>query len=113
MKILLTIAVAVCVALGFNGTIGQPTTADCWTVHDGLNHPCNAHGTLYEPREWRITAKQGLDHECWRLAMTLAHPGPDDPDETNFTDCNDQPTYDRYHVGDSYWAPDPMVMLRG
>jgi hypothetical protein len=116
MKILLIALAAICVAFGFDGTTGgTPQTAApaCATVHDGLNHPCDSHGTLYNPRQWRITDKQGLDHDCWRLVMTLANPGPDDPDESTFTDCNDQTTYDHYRIGDTYWAPDSMVMLRG
>jgi hypothetical protein len=84
------------------------------TNPDGGNHPCALHGKVYQPVEWRVISKDGLDsvdHECWRLVMTLAHPGPDDPDESNFSDCDSQAVYDRYQVGDSYWSPDPQTML--
>lgn len=110
----------VLVGLGIYGGRNTPTitqagadTPQCWTVHDGLNHPCVSHGRLREPTEWRITDKQGLDHDCWRLVMTLAHHGPDDADETTFTDCNTQATYGHYRVGDSYWAPDFATQLAG
>lgn len=111
---------AVLIAVGIYGARNTPTitpaTTDvpqCWQLHDGINQPCASHGKLRTMVEWRITDKQGLDHDCWRLAMTLAHPGPDDPDESNFTDCNSKDTYDRYQIGDSYWSPDSMTQLAG
>ena len=87
-------------------------TPQCWTVHDGLNHPCQSRGELRNPIEWRITDKQGVDSDCWRLVMRPVHldPGVDD---ATFTDCNDKATYDHYNVGDTYWAPDSITMLRG
>lgn len=118
MKTALIVALAaLCVALGFTGTIGHTDTAPantpaCWAVHDGLNHPCVSRGELRNPIEWRITDKQGVDSDCWRLVMHPVHldPGVDD---STFTDCNNRATYDHYNVGDTYWAPDPMTMLRG
>lgn len=116
MNWIIAVTAAVLVTLGFNGTIGHSAPANapaCWAEHEGINRPCDSHGKLVDPVEWRITDKQGLDHDCWRLVMTLAHPGPDDPDESTYTDCNTQAVYDHYRVGDSYWAPDSMTMLRG